>query len=338
MNEPVRSCRHVGFWVSILLLGAGLAVSLLLNFGLIASRAGHRGIQEEMPVDEYPEFKEEWSCGNGDTKVVRIALNGVIMRGVETGWFGNQTDMTETVIRQIRAAGNDEDVRAIILEVDSPGGAVTPSDEIHNAIKVFRAGNPNRRVLVFIRDLCASGGYYVSVAADRIMAEPTSLVGSIGVIMETLNWSALSQKVGVDATTIKSGPNKDLLNPFRPADPEDVRILQTLIDDAYQRFCALVADGRKLSRERLAPLADGRILSAEAACEAGLVDEIGYWDDAVKRIGAMLEVKSVQIVRYTESHSLLDKLMGVRAPATPIRDLTSALPSSRPRMMYLWRP
>ena len=317
-----------------ILLGVLLFASLATNAGLFAGRKGAGGcISGARGEDEFPQFNEKWSYGQGDVKVARIALTGVISRD-PTGGFFSTMDSTESVLRQVRAATQDAKVRAILLEVDSPGGVVTPSDEIYASLKKFRASRGDRRVVVFVRDLAASGAYYASMAADRIVAEPTAMVGSIGVIIQTLNWSVLTEKLGIEDTTIKSGANKDLLNPFRKVDPAHVEILQAVVDSAFNRFKGIVREGRHLDAAKLDPIADGRIFPAERALEQGLIDRIGYWDDAVAELEKTLGVSAVRIVRYQKSGGLLELLTEARAPAT----LRSLLPERGPRMMYLWQP
>lgn len=340
-NKP---CRHGGFWGAIILLIVGLLCSMVLNAGLamgLAVKGSTSSLKSagDTAVDDNPEFQEEWSCGSGDTKVVRIALDGVIMRGPASGGlFADGTDKVQGILQQIRAAQNDDDVKAIIMEINSPGGAVTPSDEIHRALRNFRESRADRRVVSYVRDLCASGGYYIAVASDRIVSEPTAIVGSIGVIMEALNWSTLAQKVGVDATTIKSGPNKDLLNPFRPVNPENVRILQELVDSGYDRFLSLVAKGRNKSKDELRPFADGRVMSPDAAKEIGLIDAIGSWDDAVQQTAQLLDAEDIRVVRYKDGRSFLDKLLSARAPVSPLARFTEDMPGAHQGLLYLWRP
>ncbi|MBP7275205.1 MAG: signal peptide peptidase SppA [Kiritimatiellae bacterium] len=346
MTEPTqkRTCRHGGFWGAIILLIVGLVCSMLLNAGLamgLAARDTGRqfAIAGERAADEHPEFQEEWSYGSGDTKVVRIALDGIIMRTpVGGGLFGDDSNVVESVLQQIRCAENDEDVQAIVIEINSPGGAVTPSDEIHRALRRFRNSRADRRILAYVRDLCASGGYYIAIAADHIVSEPTAIVGSIGVIMESLNWHQLAEKIGVDATTIKSGPNKDLLNPFRPVNPENVAILQALVDSSYDRFLSLVAEGRKMSKDALRPLADGRVMSPEDAQKSGLIDSVGSWEDALVQTARLLEVEEVRVVRYKDGRSFFDKLFAVRTPVHPLARVADQLPGTHTGLMYLWRP
>ncbi|MCK4563430.1 MAG: S49 family peptidase, partial [Verrucomicrobia bacterium] len=178
----------VGFWVAIAILAMLLFGSFITNVGLTAALfSGSEGSDNDYPVDEEPSFDEIWSYGYGDTKVVRIDLVGVIMRGGRDRLFGYEPDMVEAALDQIRAATLDTEVKAILLEVDSPGGGVTPSDEIYAALRQFKAKDEERLIMVFIRDLGASGAYYAAMAGDYIMAEPTAIVGSVGVIMQTLN-------------------------------------------------------------------------------------------------------------------------------------------------------
>ncbi|MDZ4198517.1 MAG: S49 family peptidase, partial [Kiritimatiellia bacterium] len=220
---PTRRCSHGFFWAAIVLLSLALIGSLARSVKP-GSRVKQRSVS--VPEDQYPSFTETHSYGRGDVKAVRIPVQGVIVRSTETGWFGIQTDMTESILQQIRSARNDKDVKAILLEVDSPGGAITPTDEIAAALRDFRASRSDRRIVAYIRDLAASGGYYVIAGADRIVSEPTALVGSISVILQTLNWHGLSERIGITDTTIKSGSNKDLLNPFHPVPEEQRAMLQ----------------------------------------------------------------------------------------------------------------
>lgn len=336
MTEQVSKPQRMP-WIFAGVLLVALIVSLVLNAGLAAGvlhgQGGGGG--GEGGEDEFPQLTETWSYGGGEAKVVRIAVDGIIMRGLSGGGLlGGGEDLVESVLRQIRAATNDDEVRGILIEMDSPGGAVTPSDEIYDALRRFRASDDGRKVVVFVRDLAASGGYYIAMASDHIIAEPTAIVGSIGVIMESFNWNILTQKIGVDATTIKAGENKDLLNPFRPVDPGHVRILQSLVDETHKRFRAIVAEGRKLTAEQVKAISDGSIFTADAAKEKGLVDGIGYWEEAVERMAEQLGVDDVRIVRYEQGGTVLDRLLGVRAPA--ILDRLTRMDSPRP--MFLWKP
>ncbi|MEN7973214.1 MAG: signal peptide peptidase SppA [Verrucomicrobiota bacterium] len=322
---------RVGYWITIVVLALLLFGSFITIVGLTTALfAGSApGVNGNCPVDEQPSFEEIWSYGYGETKVVRIDLTGVIMRGQRERLFGYEPDMVEKILGQIRAATVDSDVKAILLEVDSPGGGVTPSDEIYAALKHFKAVDEERLIMVFIRDLGASGAYYAAMAGDYIMAEPTAIVGSVGVIMQTLNMKGLGEKLGLSSVTIASGDNKDMLNPLEEIDPQHVVMLQELVDSMQDRFASIVEDSRGLeSRELL----DGRVFNTTQAMEYNLIDGVGYFQDAADKLKALLDVEDFYMVRYYEKRGFLDSLMSSRLPQLP--DFSSAAP----RFLYIWKP
>lgn len=334
MQPPPLKSRKSFPWL-LVCISAGLLLTLLLAIlahGFISFLGSASAY--DYAIDQYPAFTEEWSFGEGETKAVRIALEGVLFRESTDGLFGSRYDKIEEVLRQIRAAGNDEGVRAVILEVDSPGGAITPSDEIYHALRTFRDSQEGRVVVVFVRDMAASGAYYAAVAGNHLIAEPTAIVGSIGVIMQTLNWKVLSEKIGLTDTTIKSGQNKDLLNPFHDVPEEQRALLQQMIDAMHARFVEIVARERGLEPAALATLADGRIFTAEAAKEQRLIDEIGYWEDAVARTAALLDEESISVVRYLSTPDFWEWLGEVRNPLAPLMRGGGV----SPRPLYLWNP
>ena len=311
-------------WIAIILLSLALA-------GTWLSRC--QQVEKDYPRDEAPKLDETWSFGSGDVKVARIPLDGIIMRNEEEGFFTARSDMVESILTQVRAAERDTEMRAIILEVNSPGGGVTPSDEIYNALRKFRASRPDRRVVVFIRDLGASGAYYAAMAGDFIIAEPTAVVGSIGVIMQSMNLQGLSEKIGITDVTIKSGANKDMLNPFRPVDTNQLALLQVLIDGMQTRFSGIVAESRKLDRAAKPELFDGRIFSADEALNEGLIDEIGYWNDALARTAQLLDTGALRVIRYEPQRTFFEQLIEGKNPVVlPNLKLRS------PQFLYLWKP
>ncbi len=322
----------VGFWVAIAILVMLLFGSFITNVGLTAALfAGSAVSESDYPVDEEPSFEEIWSYGYGDTKVVRIGLVGVIMRGGSDRLFGYEPDMVEAALGQIRAATLDTEVKAILLEVDSPGGAVTPSDEIYAALQQFKAKDEERLIMVFIRDLGASGAYYAAMAGDYIMAEPTAIVGSVGVIMQTLNMKGLGDKLGLSSVTIASGANKDMLNPFKEVNPAHLAMLQELVDGMQNRFATIVEESRGFENR---DLLDGRIFSAPQALEHNFIDGIGYWQDAVDELELLLGVDEVYLVRYYEERGFFETLMSSRLPQLP--DMTTL--ETPPRFLYQWKP
>lgn len=321
----------VGCWIAIAILVLMLFGSFLANIGLTAAvLAGSSAGYSDYPVDAEPNLDEIWSQGYGETKVVRIGLSGVIMRGQPERLFGSGNDMVESILSQILAARLDPAVRAILLEVDSPGGAVTPSDEIYTALRQFKESAEDRVVVVFIRDLGASGAYYAAMAGDYIMAEPTAIVGSVGVIMQTLNMKGLADMIGLKSVTIASGANKDMLNPLKEVDPQHLEMLQELVDEMQNRFAGIVMDSRGIESRTLL---DGRVFTADQAMNDNLIDGIGYWQEAVEQLKILLGVDDVYIIRYAEKQGFFDALFAAKSPKLP--DINTM---ESPRFLYLWKP
>jgi protease-4 len=313
-NQKEKSGHGCGFGCMLLaglFLGLGLLVAAVLACGL-----GAAGMAGEMKVDgllghhhagekgedEAPDMAETWSAGDGDTKVVRIPVTGTIMLS-EDSWYAGSAN---TALRAIRRATHDPEVEGLILEIDSGGGGITDSDIIYKALLNFKAAQEGRVVVTIMGDVAASGAYYIALASDCILAHPTTLTGSIGVIMQSYNFKELAQKLGVRDVTIKSGANKDLLNPFQDVKPEQQELLQQVIAAMHDRFVTLVADNRKLPKESVAPLADGRVFLADEALKHKLIDGIGYSEDAQRKIAELLETESVAVYRYEEHVTFAD--------------------------------
>jgi len=184
----------------------------------------------------------------------------------------------DRIVKLLKKYERDDDVKAIVVRVDSPGGAVAPSQEIHDAIQRIKA---KKKVVVSMGNLAASGGYYISAPADRIFAEPGTLTGSIGVIFIHFNVRGLLDLARIEETTVKSGKYKDTLSPFRPLREPDREEIQTISDDVYAQFVDAVAQGRNLPEARVREIAEGRIYTGRRAKELKLVDELGGFDDAL---------------------------------------------------------
>ena len=206
-------------------------------------------------------------------RVAIVELRGQIGSGpTDQGIDGDK------VVKILRKLEKDDDVKAIVLRVDSPGGAVAPSQEIHDAVKRIKA---KKKVVVSMGSLAASGGYYVSAPADKIFAEPGTLTGSIGVIFMHFNVKGLLEMAHVEETTLKTGKYKDTLSPFRPIQDTDREEIQGISDDVYGQFVHAVAEGRGMKDEEVRKIAEGRIYTGKRAKELKLVDEMGGLDDAV---------------------------------------------------------
>ena len=242
--------------------------------------------------------------------VLRVEISGVIT-GSEGGW-GATAGNDAAALRAIEHAIDDEDIHAILLVIDSPGGVVGPSDALYHALERFKLARPGRVVVVQAEDLLASGAYYVAMQADWISVTPTTVVGSIGVIMPGLNAAGLAQKLGLADSSVASGPSKDLGNPLKPVNPAHTAIQQAVVDALYDRFVGIVAGGRHLPESDVRALADGRILSARDALELRLVDAIGYEDGLDAKLAELLNCPEKDLVRYAppESRGGLGALLG----------------------------
>jgi protease-4 len=212
-------------------------------------------------------FGSDLDLSGGD-RIAVIRVEGVIMDAQQT-------------VGDLKKFGENPTVKAIVLRIDSPGGGVVPSQEIHDAVKRVRTKN-NKTVIASMGTVAASGGYYIAAATDRIIANPGTLTGSIGVIMELANLEGLLKKIGVESVVVKSGRHKDLGSPFRKMSEGDRLILQSVMDDVHNQFIEAVAEGRSLAVTDVRPLADGRIFTGRQAKEIKLVDELGDLDDAIR--------------------------------------------------------
>ena len=298
-------------------------------------RAHRTGARLAAGEDDAPSLGEVWSSGSGDTKVVRIPLTGLIFLGEDGGWLGESAGAAATALRAIKRATYDPDVEGILLEIDSGGGGITASDIIYQALLDFKKAQKGRVVVALMGDIAASGAYYIALAADRIVAHPTTLTGSIGVIMQTYNLQELARKVGVKDVTIKSGENKDLLNPFQEVKTNQLAMIQGVIDAMHSRFVRLVASSRKLPEEEVRRLADGRVFVADDAVTNKLIDAIGYRADAEETMADLLNAEGLHVVRYEEQVSFFDLLR--HRPGFGMRlKLSDLLGAEETRLMYRW--
>jgi len=202
---------------------------------------------------------------------------------------------SEKIIEQIDNFKEDSSVKAIVLRVNSPGGGVSPSQEIYDEVKAAAAVKP---VVVSMGSVAASGGYYIAVPAHRILANPGTITGSIGVIMQFTNFEELLDKVGLKSQVVKSGLHKDIGSPVRPMSTADREILQSLIDDVYAQFVQAVAESRKMDPDAVRQLADGRIFTGRQALKAGLVDELGSYRDAIRVAAELAGIEGKPKVVY----------------------------------------
>ena len=264
----------------------------------------------------------------GETETYKPVVAIVEVEGIILG------DEVEHAVRQIRQARDDERVKAVVLRVDSPGGSVSGSDRIWRELGVLKEKKP---LVASLGGMAASGGYYIAAPADRILAEPTTLTGSIGVLLELPQLHGLLQKLGVDVATIATGDWKDAGSPFRPMTDAERRRWREVIDDAYQRFQNVIAQGRNLPLSEVRALANGKVYTAREAIAYKLVNDIGYLDDAILEAQRLARLESARVIRYARQ-SPLEALLGTsasqRGPALDAREL---LRLQTPQVLFLAR-
>jgi protease-4 len=235
-------------------------------------------------------------------------------------------------VEELKTFAENPLVKAIVVRIDSPGGGVAPSQEIYNAVKRIRK-EKNKTVIASMGTVAASGGYYIAVATDRILANPGTLTGSIGVIMQLANFQELLEKIGVKNIVVKSGKFKDIGSPFRPMQDEDRKLLQSVMNDVHRQFIEVVAEGRSLDLAEVELLADGRVFTGQQAKSILLVDDIGDLHDAIKLAGELGGIEGEpRVMETSKPFSFRDLLQNTFLGN--VRAFTST-PFSMP-LLYLW--
>jgi len=278
---------------------------------------------------------ERTISGEGMNKILLLDISGFISSEDSSSLLGTkkQLGMLALVREQLDRARSDKRVKALLLRINSPGGGVTASDTLYHEIKKFKQ-ETGSKVLAHIMDTGTSGAYYAALAADRITAQPTSVSGSIGVILLRFDATGLMQKIGVQAFEIASGEKKGMGSPFRQFSPEERIVLQATIDSLYKRFVNIVAEERKLPIESVKKLADGGIYTSEAAKASGLIDDIVYLDEAVTQTKKLADLDQASIVTYFRPGEYRANLYSVNL----VNIDAGSMIQPGAAFMYLWWP
>ncbi len=319
--------RHVALSVLPLLVASGILGCISIN----------------LPSGQLEPLVETVVAGEGESKVLLVEIDGVITETSEVAdFFGTVSEGTVSRLREeLDRARLDDQVKALVLRINSPGGTVTGSDLLYQEVMRFKRER-KVPVVAHLMGVAASGGYYVAVAADTIHAQRTSVTGSIGVIFSGINVSGLMEKFGVEDQTLTSGKFKDAGSMLRPMRPDERVQLQSVIDDLYARFLEVVQAGRKdLSPEQIRTLADGRVYSATQALQNGLIDEIGSLENTLDTARRLAGLHSASVITYHRPREYADNYY-TRPPQQPGRALIDlwpdALPFRGPAFLYLWAP
>ena len=339
-RAETKTRKPWGWIVFGLIATALLAVSVLANTALMGLLAVSWPLSEEPTHRTH--FREKLIGGDedSDNKIAVVYVQDLI--SFSAPGFVGEEGMVGDIKEQLLRARQDPDVKAILLAIESPGGEVTASDVIHHA--VLKAKEDGRPVVACMGALAASGGYYVAVAADRIVAHPTTLTGSIGVIFHLWNYRGLMDKIGLKPMVYKSGKMKDMLSPEKneaEITPEEREIVNQLVMTDYNRFVKVVAEGRRMKVQELKEgLADGRVLSGEQAFANKFVDRLGYFEDAFAEAKALAKIKDARMVKFEPMFSLrnfLGLFAESRAPTVRVQ-LTPETFSLEPGRLYYLPP
>ncbi|MHC4070113.1 MAG: signal peptide peptidase SppA [Planctomycetota bacterium] len=319
--EVKKEVKRTGWKIFIVVV---IGLCMLAMGAVFVLLVGVVTMFRSIPQDVFAE--EVIRSGNRWNKIVLIDVQGLINR-----------EQAEDFYQQLRTVQKDNHVKGLIVRVNSPGGTVSGSDQIYNEILNYRK-KTNKPVVAFMQGVAASGGYYVSVACDKVMAEPTTITGSVGVIMGYLVLEQLlEEKLGIQPVISKSGMKKDWPSSFRiPTDEEKQYIQDKLIKPAYERFVGIVAKGREsLSLEEVRSLSDGSVYSAQEAMDEKLIDGIGYLDEAIEEVMTLAGIEDGQVVAYKRPFSLSSILRSQRSNILNF-DRKTLYELSTPELLYLW--
>jgi protease-4 len=304
--------------ILFLLAGSGGCTFLKVNIG-----------------DEVQPLEEKAIAGKGRDKVLVLDISGVIMSGESGSPLSGRKP--PGLIAQVREsldhARKDGHVKAVVLRINSPGGGVTASDILYHELKKFKQ-ETGVKLVAHIMDVGASGAYYAALAADAVTAQPTSVTGSIGVIMYRVDATGLMQKVGIQAVEIASADKKGLGSPFRPVSDEERRIFQGFIDSLYGRFTGLIAEERRMTPDAVKKMADGRIFTSREAQAGGLIDGIGYLEDAIELAKKKAGVSEATVVTYYRPGEYRSNIYSMSLINIDLGDLAD--PGAK--FLYLWWP
>jgi protease IV len=315
------------FWRSwtMRLLLAALGLSVMFNFGLYGAYRDYFA-STEAPLERFHSGSE-----SSRDKIALLQVDGTIM-----------PPFTERLLKQIERVGKDDQVKGVLLVVDSPGGLVADSHEIYHRLKQISEKKP---IFVQMKRMAASGGYYIAMGAGpqgRIFAEPTTWTGSIGVIIPRYDFSKLAEKYGIGSDPLKTGEFKDALNPFRPMSDNERKLWENILDQSFQKFIGVIDENRvELDAAAVKVLATGQIFTADDAKQNKLIDEIGYEEDSLKALKEKLKLKEARVIKYKSQQTLVEQLLASTAQAKPSIDPWRALiDASVPRALYLcsWWP
>lgn len=277
--------------------------------------------------------------GSPSHQIAEVVVKGEITGNASGGLLGGEGYNHKLILKQLDTIKNDDSIKGVLLTVNTPGGGTYESDELYQKLKEVKT--KGKKIYVQMETIAASGGYYISMPADKIYAGPQTLTGSIGVISQSMDYSELLKNLGIKTNTIKSGSHKDIMTPQREMTNEERDILQSINKDSFDQFVNVIKEGRHMSEDKVRKLADGRIYSAQQAKAHHLIDEIGYKNEALKAMKKELKLKNPQIITFDTSQQGLGSLFGIKTTfeslQTNVKQIKNILNNqSDTRPMYLY--
>lgn len=318
-------------------VAAGLVILTLGTIGLVLV-VGPGGRDGEVS-SEAETYEAEYVSGEGSNRIAVIPVKGLIS-AADSGIAGAVPTTTPEGMRDaLRQAGEDENVVAVILEINSPGGGVTASDRMYGEILEFKESS-GKPVLAAMGSTAASGGYYIATAADVILAQETTLTGSLGVILQLPNFTEAADKIGFKQNIIKSGEFKDMGSSFRDITPQEREIFRSIVDENYDAFVEVIVEGRGIPANEVRRIADGRIYSGKQARELDLVDDLGDLEEATRNARERAGIEEATVVRYVQTPGFADLLRARLAPQEPeaVQIMKAAGISLEAEPQYLYLP
>jgi len=326
-------------WAALGIAAVLFFVSIAVGTATTLFTADTENIIDDLFASESA-FYEEVIEGDDFSNVIAVFdVEGTIQDTGEASLLSSATYNHRAFMDKLKMAEENDDIKGIILRVNSPGGGVVESAEIYE--KILDIKKVKKPVYVSMGSMAASGGYYISAPADKIYASPETMTGSLGVIMQGYNYEKLAKKYGVEFQTIKSGPHKDIMSPTREMTGEEREILQDMIDNSYDQFVKIIADGRGMSEKEVREIADGRIYDGRQAKENHLIDDFGHLDDVIAAMKTDIGDKDAQVIRYTDEAGFgslfsmgAQKMLGNDVETAVLTKILSS--SNSPRLMYLY--
>ncbi|MFF2458574.1 signal peptide peptidase SppA [Peribacillus simplex] len=326
-------------WAALGIAAVLFFVSIAVGAATTLFTADTENIIDELFASESA-FYEEVIEGDDYSNVIAVFdVEGTIQDTGEASLLSSATYNHRAFMDKLKMAEENDDIKGIILRVNSPGGGVVESAEIYD--KILDIKKVKKPVYVSMGSMAASGGYYISAPADKIYASPETMTGSLGVIMHGYNYEKLAKKYGVEFETIKSGPHKDIMSPTREMTGEEREILQNMINNSYDQFVKVIADGRGMTEKEVRKIADGRIYDGRQAKENHLIDDFGHLDDVIAAMKTDIGKKDAQVIRYTDEAGFgslfsmgAQKMLGNDVETAVLTKILSS--SNSPRLMYLY--